>query len=85
MVIDRIDGCFYRAHMDFEDLMYLVCGSNIAGYLEAKEKIYVDGDTRLTEFILNKYEHWFDEKWMSISFDEYITDQLIDEFGFKED
>ena len=85
MIIDKTDGCFYEAHMTFEDLEFIVCAANIAGYLEAKEKIYVDGDMRLTEFILNKFTHWFDEEWKDVSFNDYIADQLLDEFGFKED
>lgn len=85
MIIDKIDGCFHEAHMTFDDLQFIVCAANIAGYLEAKEKIYVDGDMRLTEFILNKFIHWFDEEWKDVSFNDYIADQLLDEFGFKED
>ena len=85
MLIDRSDEYFYEAHMTFEDLEFIVCAANIAGYLEAKEKIYVDGDMRLTEFILNKFTHWFDEEWKDVSFNDYIADQLLDEFGFKED
>lgn len=85
MIIDKIDGCFHEAHMTFDDLQFIVCAANIAGYLEAKEKIYVDGDMHLTEFILNKFTHWFDEEWKDVSFNDYITDQLLDEFGFKED
>lgn len=85
MIIDKIDGCFHEAHMTFDDLQFIVCAANIAGYLEAREKIYVDDDMRLTEFIINKFTHWFDEKWKNVSFNDYITDQLLDEFGFKED
>ena len=85
MLIDRSDEYFYEAHMTFDDLQFIVCAANIAGYLEAKEKIYVDGDMRLTEFILNKFTHWFDEEWTDVSFNDYIADQLLDEFGFKED
>lgn len=85
MIIDKTDGCFHEAHMTFDDLQFIVCAANIAGYLEAKEKIYVDGDMRLTEFILNKFIHWFDEEWKDVSFNDYIADQLLDEFGFKED
>lgn len=85
MIIDKTDGCFHEAHMTFDDLQFIVCAANIAGYLEAKEKIYVDGDMRLTEFILNKFIHWFDEEWKDVSFNDYIADQLLNEFGFKED
>ena len=85
MIIDKTDGCFHEAHMTFDDLQFIVCAANIAGYLEAKEKIYVDGDMRLTEFILNKFTHWFDEEWKDVSFNDYIAAQLLDEFGFKED
>lgn len=85
MIIDKVNGCFYEAHMTFDDLQFIICASNIAGYLEAKEKIYVDDDMRLTEFILGKFMHWFDEEWKDVSFQDYIADQLLDEFGFKED
>lgn len=85
MVINKIDGAFYSAHMSFDDLEFIVRAANIAGYLEAKEKIYVDDDMRLTEFILNKFTHWFDEEWKDVSFNDYIADQLLDEFRFKED
>ena len=85
MIIDKIDRCFHEAHMTFDDLQFIVCAANIAGYLEAKEKIYVDSDMRLTEFILNRFTHWFDEEWKDVSFNDYIADQLLDEFGFKED
>lgn len=86
MIIDRIDGCFYEAHMTFDDIEYIVCAANIAGYLEAEEKIYVESDTHLTEFILDKFADWYNEDNAKFSvFHEYITEQLIDEFGCKED
>lgn len=69
----------------FDDLEFIVCAANIAGYLEAQEIIYVDSDMDLTEFILNKFKYWRDEEWTDASFNEYIRDQLIHEFGFKED
>lgn len=68
-----------------DDLECIVCAANIAGYLEAKEKINVDSDMQLTEFILEKFKYWRDEEWTDASFQDYICDQLIDEFGFKED
>lgn len=67
------------------DLEFIVCAANIAGYLEAQEIIYVDSDMCLTEFILNKLKYWCDEEWTDASFEDYIRDQLIDEFGFKEE
>ena len=86
MVTERIDGCFSEAnHVDFNDFEYIMCAANIAGYLEAKEKINVESDMRLTEFILFKYKYWFEREWMNYSFEEYITNELIKEFGFKED
>jgi hypothetical protein len=86
MVVERIDGCFYEAnYVDFNDFEYIVSAANVAGYLEAKDEINVESDIRLTEFILSEYEHWFTEEWMNYSFDEYITNKLIEEFGFKED
>lgn len=86
MIIDRIDGCFYEAHMTFDDIEYIVCAANIAGYLEAEEKIYVESDTHLTEFILDKFADWYNEDNAKFSvFHEYIAEQLIDEFGIEED
>ena len=35
MVINKIDGAF---HMSFDDLEFIVCADNIAGYLEAEKK-----------------------------------------------
>lgn len=84
MVINKIDGAFYSAHMQFDDLEYIVCAANIAGYLEAEEKIYVDGDTHLTEFILDKLSDWYNEDANFSVFHEYIAKQLIDEFKFEE-
>lgn len=86
MVINRIDEAFYSAHMSFDDLEYIVCAANIAGYLEAEEKIYVESDTQLTEFILDKFADWYNEDNAKFSvFHEYIAEQLIDEFKFEED
>ena len=68
-----------------DDFEFIVCAANIAGYLEAQEIIYVDSDMCLTEFILNKFKYWRDEEWTDTSFEDYIRDQLIHEFGFKED
>lgn len=85
MIIDKIDGCFHEAHMTFDDLQFIVCAANIAGYLEAEEKIYVESDTHLTEFILDKFADWYNEEWTDASFEDYIRDQLIHEFGFEED
>ena len=45
----------------FDDMCQLMTASNIAGYLEAKDKINVESDMQLTEFILDKYEYWFDK------------------------
>lgn len=86
MVTERIDGCFSEAnHVDFNDFEHIVFASNVAGYLEAKDEINVESDMRLTEFILSKYECWFTKEWINYSFDEYIVNELIKEFGFKED
>ena len=85
MLIDRSDEYFYEAHMTFEDLEFIVCAANIAGYLEANDKIYVDSDTPLTEFILDKFVHWFGEESENTAFEDYIADQLINEFGIEED
>lgn len=68
-----------------DDLEFIICAANIAGYLEAQEIIYVDSDMHLTEFILNKFKYWRDEEWTDASFEDYIRDQLINEFGFEED
>ena len=70
---------------EFDDLQFIVCAANIAGYLEVQGKIYVDSDMHLTEFILNKFKYWSDEEWTDASFEDYIRDQLIHEFGFEED
>ena len=86
MVINKIDGAFYSVHMSFDDLEFIVRAANIAGYLEAEEKIYVESDTHLTEFILDKFADWYNEDNAKLSvFHEYIAKQLIDEFGYKED
>lgn len=86
MVINKIDGALYSVHMSFDDLECIVCAANIAGYLESSEKIYVESDTHLTEFILDKFADWYNEDNAKFSvFHEYITAQLIDEFGSKED
>ena len=86
MVINKIDGAFYSVHMSFDDLEFIVCAANIAGYLEAEGKIYVESDMHLTEFILDKFADWHNEDNAKLSvFHEYITEQLIDEFGYKED
>ena len=83
MVINKIDGAF---HMSFDDLEFIVCAANIAGYLEAEEKICVESDTHLTEFILDKFADLYNEDNAKLSvFHEYIAKQLIDEFGYKED
>ena len=86
MVINKIDGAFYSVHMSFDDLEFIICAANIAGYLEAEGKIYVESDTHLTEFILDKFAGWYNEDNAKLSvFHECITEQLIDEFGYKED
>lgn len=86
MIIEQQDGCFYEAnHVDFSDFESLVSAANIAGYLEAKEKISLDSDMRLTEFILAEYKHWLDEEWKNYDFNKYITNRLLKEFGFDED
>ena len=85
MIIDRIDGCFHEAHMTFDDIQYIVCASNIAGRLEAKGIIHVVSDMQLTEFILDKFTHWFDEEWKDIPFQDYITHHLIKKFELEED
>lgn len=82
MIINR-SAC--ELLMGFDELENIVCASNIAGYLEAKEKINVDSDMQLMEFILDKFEHWFDEEWENTAFEDYIADQLINEFGIEGD
>lgn len=79
---DKVDKIM---NIEFDDLQFIVCAANIAGYLEAKKIIYVDSDMRLTEFIVNKFKYWRDEEWTDASFQDYIRDQLIHEFGFEED
>lgn len=72
-------------NINFDGICQIVTASNIAGYLEAKEEINVESDMQLTAFILSKYEYWFSREWMNFSFADYITDELIKEFGFKEE
>lgn len=76
----NVENMFYVREVPWHGL-----GIKVEEAPKAKEKIYVDGDMRLTEFILNKFTHWFDEEWKDVSFNDYIADQLLDEFGFKED
>lgn len=73
------------ANMNFDNICNIVTASNIAGYLEAKDEINVESDMQLTAFILSKYEYWFSREWMNFSFADYITNELIKEFGFKEE
>ena len=68
---------------EFDDIEFIVCAANIAGYLEAKEKIYIESDTRLTEFILDELKMWRGYEWAETSFQDYIYDRLISEFGYK--
>lgn len=72
-------------NMNFDNICNIVTASNIAGYLEAKEEINIESDMQLTAFILSKYEYWFSREWMNFSFADYITDELIKEFGFEEE
>ena len=70
MIIKRIDEYFCEAnHVNFDDFEFIVTASNIAGYLEAKDKINIESDTKLKNY----------------SFADYISDELKKEFGFKED
>lgn len=86
MIIKRIDEYFCEAnHVNFDDFEFIVTASNIAGYLETKDKINIESDTKLTEFILSKYEYWSNKEWKNYSFADYISDELKKEFGFKED
>lgn len=70
---------------EFDDIEFIVCAANIAGYLEVQEKNYIESDTHLTEFILEELKEWRGHEWTETSFQDYIHDRLISEFGFKED
>ena len=68
----------------FDDLEFIVTAANIAGYLEAEGIIFIESDTALTQFILDRYLKYRDSEWMSVSFYSYMQNQLIKEFGYKE-
>ena len=69
----------------FDDLEFIVSAANIAGYLEAEEIIFIESDMQLTQFILDRYLKYRGAEWMSVSFFSYMRNQLIKEFGYKED
>lgn len=73
--------------MDFhsDDLKFIVAAASIAGYLEAEDIICIENDRQLTTFILEKYMDYRKKEWMSFSFHSYMRNQLIKEFGYKED
>lgn len=82
MIIDHIKSNTYECnHVSFEDFENIVCAANIAGYLETREQVIINNDMELTQFILKEYGHWFNKKWMDVSFSDYITSRLIQEFG----
>lgn len=70
--------------VDFDDIEFIVSAANIAGHLESKKEIVLDSDQQLTEFILNNYKHWCKEECKNVSFEEYITNEMIKEFGVIE-
>lgn len=87
MIINRIDGLFYRAHdVDFNDFEYIVTAANIAGYFEAKDVINVNSDMELTEFILEeigKYNKLV-QSGSKVVFCEFIENALLREFALTE-
>ena len=69
----------------FDDLEFIVSAANIAGYLEAEGIIFIESNSMLAQFILDRYLKYRDSEWVSVSFfNSYIRNQLIKEFGYKE-
>jgi len=67
-------------NLSFDDLTFIVCAANIAGYMEAEEKIFVPDDEELAGtclVICREYERLEEE----IAFDEYAAMRLKDFYG----
>jgi hypothetical protein len=63
-----------------EALEFIVCGADIAGGLEEKEKIFPDSDTTLTWFLCKAYNEWKNNRPV-MDWIPYIEEELLREFG----
>lgn len=82
MLSNHMNSCVHKAnHISFDDIELIVAAANIAGFLEANNKISVSSDTELTEFILKTLEKYQSKHEISMSFNEFIVDALLKEFS----
>ena len=70
-----------------EDLEDIVAAANVAGYLEKDERIFVETDTELTEFLIQTHNKWAaigGEDNNDENFLEYAAAELLERFGTEE-
>lgn len=66
-----------------EELEDIVAGANVAGYLEAEGKIFIDTDEELTNFLITIYNAWFEDYDCKLNFLEYAAQELMEKFGVE--
>lgn len=73
--------------MTRDEVVFIVTGANMAGYMEHANKIAIDDDDQLTSFLLKEYDTW-DEKSGNDTLSEYdmfwncyIERRLMEEYG----
>ena len=56
--------------MTRDEVVFIVTGANMAGYMEHANKIAIDDDDQLTSFLLKEYDEW-SEKYLDDRLSEY--------------
>ena len=72
-------------NFDLDDIEMIVTAANISGYLEAGDKISIESDTNLTDFILEKLKDYREIGWKYFMFVDFIEYELIKNFGNKKE
>lgn len=67
-----------------ETLETIVAGANIAGYMESEDKIAVDDDMTLTDFLVDTYNAWKDDEDKIENWYDNIYEALLSKFGCAE-
>lgn len=77
------------AKLTYSDTLEDIVGAaNVAGYMEKENRIYIDTDTELTDFLIEIHNLWdsvggddvSDESFLS-----YAAEELLKKFGCQDD
>ena len=69
-----------------EDLLHAVTISNIAGYMEDSEIIFVPDDEHLTHTICDIVNEWYrDRVWETMDIFTFAYDRLLDIYSVNND